>query len=123
MSSELVGSVLCRKRGDTAPDKINVLDPDNTTDPLDITGYSYTMTVNTERDPDPGPPVIGTEVVQISGTITDPGNGEVEFFWSALNANQSPETYWYDIQQTDASGRIKTIAKNKYIIFQDITKT
>ena len=125
MAEELVGDVLCRKRGDTAPDRITVLDSESTTTPqaaLNITGFIYTLTINTERDPDPGPPEIGNELVQITGTITDAANGEVEFTFSAAQADQVPETYWYDIQQVDASGSIKTIAKNKYIFYQDVTK-
>ena len=38
--------------------------------PLDVTGFSFKLTVNTERDPDPvGPPIIGVELVSIAGTI------------------------------------------------------
>jgi hypothetical protein len=94
-------------------------DPDNT--PLDVTGFSFKMTVNTEEDPDPGPP-IGSELVSITGTITDGPNGEVEFPWTPAQADQTPEEYFYDIEQTDTAGKILTIAKERYIIQQDITK-
>lgn len=125
MAEELVGEVLCRKRGDTAPDKISILDPESATTPkapLDITGFSYVMTVNTEKDPEVGPPVVGNELASVAGVITDAANGVVEFQWSAGDADQTPDTYWYDIQQTDAAGFIKTIAKNQYIFFQDVSK-
>lgn len=120
--AELEGDVLDRKRGDTAPDKITVIDAE-TELPLDNTGFQYKLTVNTERDPDPvGPPIVGVELATITGT---PGgaNGEVEFIWSGVQADQVPDTYWYDIQQIDAGGNILTIAKNKYIIYMDVTKT
>lgn len=127
MAEEIVGDIICRKRGDTAPDKITVLDPESAAtpkDPLDITGFTYTLTVNTERDPDPvGPPIIGAELASIAGTITDALNGVVEFPWTPSQANQIADTFWYDIEQVDASGAVKTIAKNKYIFFQDIGKT
>ena len=122
MAEELVGAELCRKRGDTAPDKITVLDSEASPEaPLDITGFVYTMTINTERDPDPGIPV-GTELVSITGTIIDAPGGVVEFRFSAGDADQDSGTHWYDIQQVDGNGNIKTIAKNKYEFFQDVSK-
>lgn len=115
-----LGDPITRIRGDTAPDVINVKDPDDSSLPLDVSGFSYLMTINTDQDPDP--PTIGTELLQVSGTIVDAPNGKVEFLFSAGDADQVPGCYWYDIQQTDASGRIKTIAKNKYLFSQDVTK-
>lgn len=127
MAEEIVGAIICRKRGDTAPDKITVLDSESAAtpkDPLDITNFSYKLTVNTERDPEPvGPPIIGVELVSITGTITDALGGVVEFPWTSDEADQVADTFWYDIEQVDAGGRVKTIAKNKYIFFQDIGKT
>ena len=121
--AELLGEVIERKRGDTAPDKITVLDPEAVAGtPLDVTGFGFKMTVNTEQDPDPGPP-IGTELVSIIGTLVDAPNGVVEFPWSPGDADQLPEEYFYDIQQTDSAGKILTIAKERYIFQQDITKT
>lgn len=120
--TDLAGACIARKRGDTAPDKIFVKDPDDPTLPLDITGFSYILTVNTEQDPDPAAP-IGTELVTIAGTITDAPNGVVEFLWTPANADQVVDDYFYDIQQTDTSGKILTIAKNEYKFQQDITKT
>ncbi len=122
MAKEIVGEIICRKRGDTAPDVINVLDPESVLDPkgpLNIAGFSYKMTVNTEKDPETG---VGNEIVSLTGVITDAPNGEVEFDWSAAEADQTPDVYWYDIEQIDSTSRIKTIAKNQYIFFQDITK-
>lgn len=120
--TDLSGVCIARKRGDTAPDKIFIKDPDDPTVPLDITGFAYKMTVNTEQDPDPGPP-IGTELVTIAGTITDAPGGVVEFPWTPVQADQVPEEYFYDIQQTDSALKLLTIAKNQYIFQQDITKT
>lgn len=120
--TDLAGACIARKRGDTAPDKIFVKDPDDPTLPLDITGFSYILTVNTEQDPDPAVP-IGTQLVSIAGTITDAINGVVEFLWTPGDADQAVDDYFYDIQQMDVSGKLLTIAKNQYKFQQDITKT
>lgn len=122
--TDLLGICIARKRGDTAPDKITILDEESVAvpkDPLDITGFSFKLTVNTEQDPDPGVP-IGTELVSINGSIIDALNGVVEFPWTPTEADQVPEDYFYDMEQIDASGRLLTIAKNQYIFQQDITK-
>lgn len=121
--TDFAGICIARKRGDTAPDKITVLDPEAATPgtPLDVTGFAFKLTVNTEQDPDPGPP-IGTELVSINGTLIDPVNGVVEFPWSTGEADQEPEEYFYDIEQTDVAGKILTIAKERYIFQQDVTK-
>lgn len=115
--AEKEGAVLDRKRGDTAPDVILVTDPENG-GPLDISGFAYVLTLNVERNP----PDASQQIVTITGSITNPTGGRVEFPWSPTDADQTPAKYWYDIQQTDASGRVKTIAKNAYVIYQDITK-
>jgi hypothetical protein len=116
--SEITGQELERKRGDTAPDVLLVMDPNNPTLPLNITGFSYLLTLNTLKSP----PDDTTQLAQIAGTVNGIG-GRVEFLWTAPQADQAVGKYWYDIQQTDSAGRIKTLAKNKYTFFQDITKT
>jgi len=122
--TDLAGICIARKRGDTAPDKIFVTDPEAVAGtPLDVTGFGFVMTVNTEQDPDPvGPPIVGAELAQITGTIVDGPGGEVDFPWTPGDADQVPEAYFYDIQQTDTAGRILTIAKERYIFQQDLTK-
>ncbi len=123
--TDLAGECIARKRGDTAPDKITVLDPEAAVagTPLDVTGFGFRLTVNTEQDPDPvGPPIVGVELVSIVGTLIDAPNGIVEFPWSPTEADQIPEVFFYDIQQTDTAGKILTIAKEQYIFQQDVTK-
>ncbi len=121
--NDFSGICIARKRGDTAPDKIFVTDPENDGAPLDVSGFGFLMTVNTEQDPEPvGPPIIGVEIAQLTGAIIDGPGGEVDFPWLVADADQLPETYFYDIQQTDGAGRILTIAKNEYIFQQDVTK-
>ncbi len=115
--TDLFGECIARKRGDTAPDKIFVTDPEAAGAPLDVTGFSFKLTVNTEQDPDPG-----TEIASINGSITNPSGGEVEFPWTVGDADQVPDDYFYDIQQIDTAGRILTIAKERYQFQQDVTK-
>ncbi len=124
MAEEIVGDIICRKRGDTAPDQITILDPASLTTPkapLDITGFSYTLTVNTDKDPDPAVP-IGTELASIAGVLIDPVNGVVQFPWLPAEADQAADVDFYDIEQVDATGKVKTIAKNQYKFFMDVTK-
>ena len=123
--TDFAGICIARKRGDTAPDKITVLDPEAVTPgtPLDVTGFGFKLTINTEQDPDPvGPPIIGTELVSIAGSLVDAPNGVVEFPWSTAEADQTPDDYFYDIEQTDTAGKILTIAKEQYKFQQDVTK-
>lgn len=123
--TDFAGICIARKRGDTAPDKITVLDPEAVTPgtPLDVTGFGFKLTINTEQDPDPvGPPIIGTELVSIIGSLVDAPNGVVEFPWSTADADQVPDDYFYDIEQTDTAGKILTIAKEQYRFQQDVTK-
>jgi hypothetical protein len=118
--AELTGEPIDRKRGDTAPDKIIVIDIE-TGAPLDNTGYSYQLTINTDRNPDPGNS-IGSQLVSIAGTPAGV-SGAVEFPWTgAGDADQEPGEYWYDVQQTDAGGLVKTILKNTYTFHMDVTK-
>jgi hypothetical protein len=110
--TELVGIEIDRKRGDTAPDEITV--------PFDNTGFSYILTINTQKNPDAGGP-IGAILVTSVGAIGG-ADGLVSFPFTPTDADQAIGKYWYDVQQTDPTGRIKTIAKNSYIYHQDITK-
>ncbi len=108
---------LCRRRGDTFADQFTLKDVSGS--PIDITGFSFLMTV----DPSPTPPDAMSNLFQLAGTITDAANGVVEFAPTVMQADQTPSTYFYDIQQTDAGSAIRTIVVGDYIIEQDITKT
>jgi hypothetical protein len=109
---DLSGRPIRRVRGDTAPDQITI-------DDIDITGFSYTLTVDTLRNPEDET----TQLVQITGTIVETGPPAiVSFPWTAEQADQESGDCWYDIEQIDSSGKLKTIAKNKYSFDQDITK-
>ena len=107
---------IARKRGDTAADQITVQDSAGAA--LDVTGYSFSLTINSLEKP----PTNATELYTLSGTIIDAAGGVVEFVPTSNQADQKPATYFYDIQMTDDIGRIKTIEGGKYVYSQDITK-
>lgn len=115
---------ICRFRGDTKAVK-RVITQDGSPSVVDISLFSFLMTVNTVKNPDIGvSPVLGQQLFQIVGTITDGPNGKFEFEYTASPnpAELDFGGYFYDMQMTDGAGIIRTIAKGKYTIKQDITK-
>lgn len=110
-------TAITRRRGDTYADEITVTSS-TTKAPIDIAGYTFTMTL----DPEKAPATADNNIYQLTGTIVDAPTGRVEFAPSALQADQTPGTYWFDIQMVDGAGRKRTIALDKYTYTQDITK-
>lgn len=108
---------ITRKRGDTYPDVFSIT-LESTGEPLDITGYSFLLTV----DPAKAPADDTNNLFQIVGVIEDAVNGQVSFAPSEVQSNQTPGTYYYDGQLTDADGNVRTFVTGKYKIVQDITK-
>ena len=85
---------------------------------IDITGFSFLLTVDISSTPVDD----SNNLFQIAGVITDAVNGVVEFRYTLVEADQEPGKYYFDVQLTDASGKIRTLEKDDYIIKQDITK-
>lgn len=110
-------TAITRRRGDTFADEITVTSA-TTGAAIDITGYTFKMTV----DPSKTPVDAANNLYQLTGTIVDAAAGRVEFAPSALQADQVPGTYYFDVQMIDGLGRIRTIALDKYTYTQDITK-
>jgi len=108
---------ITRKRGDTYADEITVTS-ETTGQPINITGYTFVLTV----DPEKAPASAANNLYSITGTILDATAGRVEFAPSDVQANQLPGTYYYDIQLIDGAGRKRTIALDKYVYQQDISK-
>lgn len=105
-----------RTRGDTYSLTITLKDSDG--DPIDITGGSFTLTVDTLENPEDAT----TLDFSSSGTITNAAGGEVRFDFTAGNADQTPGVYYYDIQYVDAAAAVRTVLKGKWFVSQDITK-
>ena len=110
-------SDLERIRGDTYADEFTLRDS-TTKQPIDITDYSFYLTLSSEKNPADE----SSQIYQIAGTIVDAINGKVEFSPTEQQANQLG-SFYYDIQMVDGIGRIRTIVKAKYKYTQDITKS
>lgn len=107
---------ITRTRGDTYPDQFSVTMA-KTGLPADITGCTFLMTLSSTSAPDAATP----PVYQITGTITNPTTGMVEFSPTSTQADQVG-FFYYDIQMTDANGKIRTLLLDSYAYTQDITK-
>lgn len=106
---------LCFTRGDTVLWTFQVKSSGVA---VNITGFSFRLTV----DPNEDPTDALANLFVLTGTITDAPNGIVQFGMSTLQANQTPSDYFFDLEMTDGSGKIRTIAKGKFMIHQDISK-
>lgn len=107
---------ICWGRGDS--DAKGFVIQDSNGDPIDISGFSFKLTVNSEKDP-----VDQTnEQFTINGVIGVAASGTVSFAPTTVDTDITPGIYFYDIEQTDGSGAIKTVIKGKCRIIQDITK-
>ena len=111
-----MGATITRSRGDTVADKVTVTDSAGVV--VNIAGFSFLLTVNKLKEPTD----TSQQLFQVTGTITDAPNGKVEFSPTALQTNQTPGKYYYDVQMTDGAGKIQTILFGRYTIRQDITK-
>ena len=107
---------LTRKRGDTYADEFLVKSK-ATGRPIDITGYTFLLTV----DPSKVPTSDATNAYQIAGTILSATDGRVEFAPSPVQADRVG-VYYFDVQMVDGAGRKRTIDSGKYKYEQDITK-
>lgn len=106
-------------RGDSRAKGFKLTDESGTA--VDITGFTFILTVNTHRNPDPAVP-IGTELFSVAGVIIDANEGTFSFAPTAVDTDQLPADYFYDIQMTDAGGGIQTIIKGKFVVIQDVSK-
>lgn len=105
-------------RGDSWPLVITVRNA-STGAVVDVTGCSFKLTVDRKQNPTASPST--TKVFDVAGVVTNGAAGEVTFTRTSANHATAGEFY-YDIQLTNASGNVKTIEKDLYIITQDITK-
>ena len=86
--------------------------------PLDITGFTFTLTVNASDNPSDD---LGA-LFQLSGTIVDGAAGRVDFQPSTSDLTQIPDIYNYDVQMV-GGGSTRTILKGAFTIDPDITRT
>ena len=105
-----------RARGDTFPFILTVVDSDGTA--IDITSATFLLTVDLLENPTDA----SQKLFQVVGAIVVAASGTVKFTLTEPNSDQTPLTYYYDIQMTDAASKVRTIAKGSWVVSQDITK-
>lgn len=111
---------LCRTRGDTAPWTFVIKDTATPPVVIDITGRTYLLTLDTLEEPTD----TATNVFELTGTVAVGTDGKVTFEMSLAQADAlAIIEYFYDVQQTDGAGKLKTIIKSTFTVAQDITKT
>ena len=104
-----------RKRGDTYADEFIVTDK-RTWEPANLSGCSCSMSLDTRAAPGDST----TQVYRLTGVVK-PLEGVVEFAPTATQADLVG-TFYFDVQLTDATGKIRTITSGTYIYTQDRTK-
>lgn len=107
---------ICWGRGDSDAKGFIIQDSDGVA--IDISGFSFQMTVSSDRDPVDQV----NEQFTIVGVIGIAANGEVSFAPTVINTDITPGIYFYDIEQIDGASAIKTVIKGRVKIIQDITK-
>jgi len=104
---------ICRYRGDTYPEVFNIKEAGAV---VDITGYSFLLTINPASDPSD----TSEQLAQIAGVLTEPTAGRVSFPFSSVDL--APGNFFYDVQSVDTSANKKTHGVGSVVIIQDITK-
>ncbi len=114
--AELIGEIEWY-RGDSYPLEITIKNA-KTKAVIDITGYSFILTVDSLKDP----PDDSTKIFDVAGVLPAPTTGVVTFTPPSVDTNFAAGNYYYDIQMTTLGGDIRTIAKFKWKQTQDISK-
>lgn len=107
-----------RRRGDTKIIKFKLWADKASQIPLDITGFTFKLTVDPEKAPEDS----SNNLFTLVGVIIDPLQGTVKFEPTEEQMDIAPATYYYDLEVTDAAGKIDTAKLDKFKIKQDITK-
>jgi len=102
-------------RGDTKTQRITVKDSAGSA--IDVTGYSAKLSVNTQDEPTDET----NQLFEITGVLTTPASGIIDFPLSAANAKQVPDEYYYDIQIVTDAGVVCTVAAGRWVVGSDIT--
>lgn len=121
MTTEILSDIEW-SRGDSYPIPLRLKVKDS--DPVeyvDLSGYSFLMTVDSDKDPID----VATQQFQVVGVINPDqvtNIGRVHFTPTSAQTDLPKGKYWYDVQMIDTASYIRTIAKFKFTITQDITK-
>lgn len=104
---------LKRFRGDTYPIRVRL---SKNRAALDVTGYQFALTLHTNPAPAADDPA-----VQKTGAIEDAPAGLVRFDFDAADVDRVG-LYYYDMQLTDAAGKMLTFKAGSITFVQDLTK-
>lgn len=100
-------------RGDAYGKEITITD-EATGVAIDLTGYTLTMYVDSEKTPD-SPST--TEKFQLIGVVAEPLLGKVVFTPSVANNNLNEDIYYYRVKMTaDAGVTLRTVKRDQYKI-------
>lgn len=108
---------LCWARGDDDPKTFTIKDSEGA--PVDISGWTLSMAVNTEKDPSD----TVNEIFNVAGAfVTDGVDGQISFTPPALSLDSvaAPGSAFYDINRITPSK--KTLVKGKVVFVMDIDK-
>lgn len=108
---------LCWARGDDDPKTFTIKDAAGVV--IDISTWTLSMAVNTDKDP----VNVINEIFRVAGAfVTDGTDGKISFTPPAatLDAVTAPGIAFYDIQRITPSK--KTLAKGKVLFIMDIDK-
>ncbi len=104
-------------RGDSLPITITLWSNPNSADVFSIDGFTFEMTVNTNRDP-----IDNTnKQFAVVGNVTNSSTGTVVFTPTSSQTDIPAGEYWYDISMYNES-ESRTLRKDVFIVQQDITK-
>lgn len=109
-------SDITRFRGDTKGFTVTITDTKG--DPIPITDCGLKLSVSTEENP-----TGNTYTLQLDASVSDADNGVFSFEFNNDGSEVDFEgDYFFDLQFTDAAGKISTINKGSWTMTQDITK-
>lgn len=103
---------ICISRGDDTPMAFRMQEAGVD---LTIAGFTYLLSVDTREEPDD----VATQLFQLTGVEVSP---LVTFSPTTSNTDLTPDDYFFDIQETNTAGKLRTVAKGKFTVSQDITK-
>lgn len=109
---------ICWARGDNDPKTFTIKDALGVV--VDISAQTFSMAVNTDKDPADAT----NEIFNVAGVfVTDGTDGKISFTPPALSldAVAAPGVAFYDINRITPSK--KTLAKGKVVFIMDIDKT
>jgi hypothetical protein len=109
---------ICWARGDNDPKTFTLRDAAG--NPLNISTWTLSMAVNTDKDPTN----TTNQIFQVAGVfVTDGTDGQVSFTPPALSLDNvvAPGQAFYDINRVTPS--VKTLVKGKVIFIMDIDKS